>query len=221
MSKNNNAQNMKQIFFTTEAQNSNITNLIKIWPYITNITCNADFMKNKKEKKNKKIDLDTIALKDKSVKYNNKYNFLTKKLDNSNISANIFSSGTITCCGAKSKEELIKAIKKFKQIFENWGLDVNIDIKDLIIRNIASSCAVNFKIPLTKLCVHLNKISKRGEMAEKPERYPGLIYKKTIENSNICYIFYNSGKITITGAKKEEHIDKAFKFIYPELLKVK
>ena len=127
----------------------------------------------------------------------------------------------MTCCGAKSKEELYKALKKYKKIIKKCGFDVHIKKKQIVIRNIVSTCTVNFRIPLTKLFVHLNKICKTGEIVKKPQKYPGLIYKKKIENSNICYVFYNSGKITITEAKEEEHINEAFKNIYPELLKVK
>lgn len=189
-------------------------NYIKKEPYITNITCNVNL--------NCIINLKTILYMVKNVKYNPKNNnFLIMKLEKSNVTANIFSSGKMTCCGAKSKEELYKSLKKFKKIIKKCEFDVHIKKKQIIIRNIVSSCSVNFKIPLSKLCVHLNKISKSGEIAKKPEKYPGLIYKKKIEDSNICYVFFNSGKINITGAKKEEHIHEAFKAIYPELLKVK
>jgi transcription initiation factor TFIID TATA-box-binding protein len=188
--------------------------LIKNEPYIANITCNVNL--------NCIINLKTILFSVKNVKYNpKKNNFLIMKLEKSNITANIFSSGKMTCCGAKSKEELYKALKKYKKIIKKCGFDVHIKKKQIVIRNIVSTCAVNFKIPLSKLFVHLNKICKTGEIVKKPKQHPGLIYKKKIENSNICYVFYNSGKITITGAKEEEHIHEAFKNIYPELLKVK
>ena len=127
----------------------------------------------------------------------------------------------MTCSGAKSKEELYKAVEEFQKNIKKCGFNVYIKKEQIVITNIVSTCAVNFKIPLTKLFVHLNKICKTGEIVKRPEKHPGLVYKKKIENSNICYVFYNSGKINITGAKEEEHIHEAFKNIYPELLKVK
>ena len=197
-----------------EIKKVEINNHIKSEPRITNITCNANL--------NCLVSLKTILLMEKNVKYNpKKNNFLVKKFEKSNIIAIIFSSGKITCSGAKSKEELFNALKKLKKIIINCGFDANIKKKEIIIRNIASTCSVDFMIPLCELCVHLNNISKLGEIAKKPEKFPGLIYKKKIGESNICYIFFSSGKINITGAKKEEHIQEAFKIIYPELLKVK
>lgn len=189
-------------------------NLIKKEPHITNIVFNSNF--------NCKLNLKLIALMAKNTKYNIvKNNFVTIKLENSNISANFFSSGEMTCCGAKFKEQIYKALKKFKKIIKKCGYDVHIKKKQIIIRNIASTCKVNFKISLKKFYQNLNEKLKKGETVEMPEKHPAIIYKKKIENSNICYIIYKSGSINITGAKEKEHIDKAFKSIFPELLKVK
>ena len=197
-----------------EIEKVEINNHIKSEPRIVNITCNANL--------NCIINLKTILLMEKNVKYNpKKDNFLVIKLEKSNITANIFASGHITCSGAKSKEELFNALKKFKNIIIRCGFDANIKKKEIIITNIASTCSVDFMIPLSKLYAHLKNISKSGEIVQKPEKFPGLIYRKKIGESNICYIFFNSGKINITGVKKEEHIQEAFKAIYPELLKVK
>ena len=100
-------------------------------------------------------------------------------------------------------EELNKALMKFKQIFKKWYFNA---IKEIIIRNI-KLIAIIFMIPNKIVCsFKWNKQFKRNFI--KPERYPGFIYKKKKENLNICYIFYNSGKITITGAKnKWRHIN--------------
>lgn len=197
-----------------EIKKVEINNHIKSEPRITNIICNANL--------NCLVNLKTILLMEKNVKYNpKKNNFLVKKLEKSNIIANIFSSGKITCCGAKSKEELYNALKILKKIIIRCGFDANIKKKEIIIRNIVSTCSVDFMIPLSKLSDHLNDISKSGEITKKPKKFPGLLYRKKIGESNICYTFFNSGKINITGAKKEEDIQEAFKIIYPELLKVK
>ena len=169
--------------------------LIKNEPYIVNITYIVNL--------NCIINLKTILLNVKNVKYNpKKNNCLIKNLEKSNITAIIHSSGKMICSGAKSKEELYKALKKYQTILKKCGFDVHIKKEEIVISNIASTCAVNFKIPLTKLFVHLNKICKTGEMVEKPKKYPGLIYKRKIKNSNICYVFFNSGNINITGAKE-------------------
>ena len=197
-----------------EIEKVEINNHIKSEPRITNITCNANL--------NCIVNLKTISLMEKNVKYNPKNNnFLVKKLEKSNITANIFSSGKITCSGAKSKEELYKALKKFKKIITRCGFDASIKKKEIIIRNISSTCSVDFRISLLRLYAHLKNISKSGETVKKPEKFPGLIYKKKIGESNISYTIFDSGNINITGAKKEEHIQEAFRTIYPELLKAK
>ena len=152
-----------------EIKKVEINNHIKSEPRITNITCNANL--------NCIVNLKTILLNEKNVKYNpKKNNFLVKTLEKSNITATIFSSGKITCSGAKSKEELYKALKELKKIIIRCGFDANIKKKEIIIRNIASTCSVDFMIPLSKLNDHLKDISKSGEITEKPEKFPGLYF---------------------------------------------
>jgi len=72
------------------------------------------------------------------------------------------------------------------------------------------SCDAGFNISLESLS------SEHVRMCQyEPEIFPGLIYR--MAEPKIVLLIFVSGKIVLTGAKKEEDIKLAFETIYKHL----
>lgn len=184
-------------------------------PYITNITGTSNL--------NCTLNLRNIAMKIANAEYNPKeMNSLRIKLKNPKSHANIFANGKIVCLGVKTEEQLIKAIIEYEKIIKNCGITTNLNLDEIVIRNIAASCNIKFKLPLLKLYEHLNKIKETGVNIHYDKGiFPAIFYSKDVGNSAMNLIIFSSGKIVITGARKKEYIYDTFNHIYPELLKFK
>lgn len=116
-------------------------------------------------------------------------------------SVHVFASGKAVCLGTKSIIELKKAGLKFAQILISNGYSVR--FPEFEIKNFVSSASVRSNIDLIKFQETI------GGFYE-PELFPGLQYsikKKTVT-------FFHTGKIVVTGLKREEEI----KEIYEEIL---
>lgn len=120
----------------------------------------------------------------------------------------IFSSGKMVCTGAKNEEESKNAARKYARMIQKLGFKV--EFNSFKIENIVGSSNVRFPIDLEMI---FN--AHGGSCSYEPEIFPGLIFRM-IEPKIVLLIFV-SGKLVLTGAKKKEDIDDAFKKIYPLL----
>ena len=185
----------------------------KIKVYITNIVVIVDL--------HSELDIKSIA-DTLNIKYNEKNNFISMNIENSHSNALLFSSGKMRLTGVKSQEELTSILPKYKNRIKNCGFpSVYIENKEIKYENISAACDVEFKISLINLYKYLKISDTNSKVSYEPEIFPGLIYKKTKEESNLSLTIYHSGKIIITGAKREKHINEAFREIYPILIKFK
>ena len=88
------------------------------------------------------------------------------------------------------------------------------------ISNISTTCDIKYKLRLQKLYSYLSELkAPEVKVYYNSEHYPAIIYKKKVEESNMAFLIYESGKIVITGAKKREHIYNLLNIIYPVLIK--
>ena len=186
----------------------------EIIPNITNMAVVGNF--------NCKFDIKRISdtLKMKIIN-----NYVSLRVKNSNSNLKLHATGTMILVGIKNKEELKEALKLYKRDIKSCGYpEISINMNEIKYKNIAASCDVKFKISLKKLFFHLRNLDPNSEnsiVSYNTELFPALIYKKNKEESKVTFEIFASGKINITGAKKEEHIHETFKEIYPELLKNK
>lgn len=156
-----------------------------------------------------KLDLRKIALQAKNAEYNPKrFAAVIMRIRNPKTTALIFGSGKMVCTGAKDEDSSMTAARKYAKTIKK--LEFNVKFKGFMIQNIVGSCGVNFAINLEAL------LGTHGKFCTyDPEIFPGLIYR--MEQPKIVLLIFCSGKVVLTGAKKREQLDEAFKKIYPTL----
>ena len=220
---NNNVQNQ-----STNTQTKNVIikdlqneNEIKITPIIQNIVSTVELDCN--------INLKQIALQIENTTYNpRKFTGLVMRIKEPKTTALIFPNGKLICLGAKTEEDSKKACKQYAKIIKNLNYPIS-NIKKFRIQNIVGSCDVKFKIPLTRLHIHMKKYKCR--VIYEPECFPGLIYRyldeedEKIENGeqkfNIVFLIFASGKMVIAGAKNRNQIYESFEKVYQLLRQFK
>ncbi|XVF04658.1 hypothetical protein REPUB_Repub05bG0103900 [Reevesia pubescens] len=121
----------------------------------------------------------------------------------------IFSSGKIVCTGAKTQEQSRLAARKYTRVLQKLGFDVK--FMDFKIQNMVASYNITVPISLVRLGHSHYEFS-----TYETELFPGLIYQ--MRQPKITMLIFPSGKLVITGAKREAEIHKAFANIYPVLI---
>ena len=156
------------------------------------------------------LDLSLIETKLPEVDYNpDQFPGLVYRLDQPKVTALIFKSGKMVVTGAKSVNQLVFAVKKILKTLMNKGIPIY-GKPQIQIQNIVASANLGMMVDLEKAALALP-----GSMYE-PEQFPGLIYR--MEKPVVVLLIFSSGKMVITGAKREEEVVKAVNIIY-EILK--
>lgn len=196
---------------------------IEILPKIQNIVSTANFCC--------KLNLKEISLIAKNSEYNPKrFSGLIMRIKEPKTTALIFSTGKIVVLGAKTEQDSEKACRRFGKILKN-NIGYKVFFKSFKIQNIVASCDIKFKIPLTKLFIHMKRYLNSKKIFYEAECFPGLIYHYIDEDSisnqadnkqlNLVFLIFWSGKIVIAGAKNRNQIYKAFEKVYPLLKQFK
>ncbi|HEW64420.1 TATA-box-binding protein [Fervidicoccus fontis] len=155
------------------------------------------------------LDLHEIERKVPRVEYNpDQFPGLVFRLDRPKITALIFKSGKMVVTGSKSTQELITAVKRIIKTFYNHGIKITGRPK-IQIQNIVASANLNVDVNLEDAAYKLE-----NNMYE-PEQFPGLIHRMT--DPYVVLLIFSSGKMVITGAKREEEVSKAVENIYKTL----
>jgi transcription initiation factor TFIID TATA-box-binding protein len=155
------------------------------------------------------IDLSLIETKLPEVDYNpDQFPGLVYRLEQPKITALIFKSGKMVVTGAKSVNQLVFAVKKILKTLINKGIPIQ-GKPQIQIQNIVASANLGAIIDLERAALALP-----GSMYE-PEQFPGLIYR--MEKPIVVLLIFSSGKMVITGAKREEEVVKAVNSIYERL----
>lgn len=155
------------------------------------------------------LDLYAIERSVPRVEYNpEQFPGLVFRLDRPKVTALIFKSGKMVVTGAKSTEELIKAVKKIIRSLRDHGILITGRPK-VQIQNIVASANLNVEVNLEKAAFLLENCMY------EPEQFPGLIYR--MDEPRVVLLIFSSGKMVITGAKREEEIYDAVKGIYAKL----
>jgi transcription initiation factor TFIID TATA-box-binding protein len=156
------------------------------------------------------LDLTLIETRIPEVDYNpDQFPGLVYRLEQPKITALIFKSGKMVVTGAKSVNQLVFAVKKILKTLINKGIPVY-GKPQIQIQNIVASANLGALVDLEKAALALP-----GSMYE-PEQFPGLIYR--MEKPVVVLLIFSSGKMVITGAKREEEVVKAVNIIYEKLM---
>jgi len=112
----------------------------------------------------------------------------------------IFSTGKMVCTGAKSEKKARSAVRKVVRELKKAGFVIPGE-PEVYITNMVASADVGGGIDIIKASEVLDNIMY------EPEQFPGAIYR--MEEPKVVLLLFSSGKIVITGAKKEEQIHEA------------
>ena len=112
----------------------------------------------------------------------------------------IFGSGKMVCTGAKSEKQARSAVMKVVRELKTNGIII-LGKPKIVIQNMVASANLHGKIDLETMSDVLEHVMY------EPEQFPGLIYRMT--EPKVVLLVFASGKLVITGAKKEEHVHEA------------
>ena len=155
------------------------------------------------------LDLNLIETRIPDVDYNpDQFPGLVYRLHNPKVTALIFKSGKMVITGAKSIKQLIHSVKRILKTLMDNGIPIY-GKPQIQIQNIVASANLHVVVDLEKAAFILE-----GSMYE-PEQFPGLIYR--MPRPRVVLLIFSSGKMVITGAKREEEVGIAVNEIYNTL----
>ena len=147
------------------------------------------------------IDLNSIVRVFPGVQYQPEvFPGLVYRLKKPKTATLIFSSGKMVCTGAKSERQAKKTVMKVVNHLKRNGI-VIVGKPDIQVQNIVASAGLGGTIDLEKVTYSLERTMY------EPEQFPGLIYR--MEEPKVVILIFSTGKLVITGAKKEEEIYRA------------
>eukprot|EP00429_Kryptoperidinium_foliaceum_P001166 CAMPEP_0176012318 /NCGR_PEP_ID=MMETSP0120_2-20121206/5734_1 /TAXON_ID=160619 /ORGANISM="Kryptoperidinium foliaceum, Strain CCMP 1326" /LENGTH=212 /DNA_ID=CAMNT_0017345201 /DNA_START=44 /DNA_END=683 /DNA_ORIENTATION=- len=140
-----------------------------------------------------RLDLKKIALKCRNTEFNpRRFGAVIMRLREPRATALIFASGKICVTGVKSTHNATLACKKFHYIIERVGFKPK-EFMDFKVQNIVGT---------TDLGAFGGTVDAHSVFCSyEPELFPGLIYR--LVKPRVVFLIFVSGKIVITGAKKE------------------
>ena len=145
------------------------------------------------------------------MEYNPKrFAAVTFRQHNPSATALIFSSGRIVCTGTKSRMDARLAMISFVYTLHQ-RMNLNINVHQFAIQNIVASASTGFSLCLPDLYAHHSRQSSYD-----PELFPGLIFRDSTLPAVV--LIFESGKMVITGAKKEKDVTHVYNTIIPLLI---
>jgi transcription initiation factor TFIID TATA-box-binding protein len=161
-----------------------------------------------------RLDLKKIALKCRNTEFNpRRFGAVIMRLREPRATALIFHSGKMCVTGVKSTHNATLASQKFAYIIERVGFKCN-EFMDFKVQNIVGTADVGFPIRLEGLVYAHSAFA-----SYEPELFPGLIYR--LVSPRVVFLIFVSGKVVITGAKKESDLSLALTKLYPVLVEFK
>lgn len=157
------------------------------------------------------LDLQAIALALTGSEYEpEQFPGLIYRLKEPKTATLLFRSGKVVCTGAKSLEDVHKAIKTVARQIEEAGIKVNKE-PDVEVQNIVASSDLETEINLNAIAISLGL----EKVEYEPEQFPGLVYR--IDDPKVVVLLFGSGKLVCTGARKPEDVERAVEKITEEL----
>jgi len=157
------------------------------------------------------LDLQAIALALTGSEYEpEQFPGLIYRLKEPKTATLLFRSGKVVCTGAKSLDDVHKAIRKVAKQIEDAGIKVDTD-PDVEVQNIVASSDLETEINLNAIAISLGL----EKVEYEPEQFPGLVYR--IDDPKVVVLLFGSGKLVCTGARQPEDVERAVEKITEEL----
>jgi len=110
----------------------------------------------------------------------------------------------MVCTGTKSKKQAISTVNKVVKELKEYGIIIT--SKPVVtVQNIVSSANLGKKIDVETAADLMENIMY------EPEQFPGAVYR--MNDPKTVLLLFSTGKIVITGAKKEKQVFEAVKKI--------
>jgi len=157
---------------------------------------------------NQNFDLNVIAKAfPKNIEYKpSRFPGLVFRMKKPKTSILIFGTGKMVCTGAKSEDELKKAVLSAVRKLKAGGIVVAKKPK-VQITNIVASTSLGKFIDLEQL--YESERMMGGRVIFEPEQFPALIYRMV--SPEVVFLIFSTGKIVCAGAKREEEVCEAVK----------
>jgi len=133
------------------------------------------------------------------------------RIEEPKTAALIFGSGKVVCTGARNMSELKQSVEKILKKIRKAGVRIPSNYK-LEVQNIVASAKFKQRLNLDKIAFELENTEY------EPEQFPGVVYR--IEEPKVAFLFFSSGKVVCTGARKVEEVKKAIEEVYKKLKKI-
>ena len=122
----------------------------------------------------------------------------------------LFSSGKAVCTGARSIEDVHRAISVLVERLQKIQPEVS-STPPTTIQNIVATTDLGSELRLNNIAVSLGLENVEYE----PDQFPGLVYR--VSDPKVVALLFGSGKVVCTGAKKVEDVERALKRIIRDL----
>ena len=148
-----------------------------------------------------KINLLDILKVFRNVEYRPKqFPGLVFRLKRPKTATLIFTTGKMVCTGAKSEMQARSAVNKVVRELKTNGIII-LGKPKIVIQNMVASANLHGQIDLEMMTDVLDNVMY------EPEQFPGLIYR--MKEPKVVLLVFASGKLVITGAKREEQVSEA------------
>ena len=157
-----------------------------------------------------KINLLDIMKVFRNVEYRPKqFPGLVFRLKRPKTATLIFGSGKMVCTGAKSEKQARSAVIKVVRELKTNGIII-LGKPKIVIQNMVASANLHGKIDLE------TAVDIMDNVMYEPEQFPGAIYR--MKEPKVVMLLFASGKLVITGAKREEQVHEAAEKINATLI---
>lgn len=157
------------------------------------------------------IDLKAITLALENAEYDpTRFPGVVYRIKEPKTATLLFRSGKLVCTGAKSIEDVHKAVKTVIKSIEAAGISVDKN-PHIDIQNIVATSDLHADLDLNVIAITLGL--ERVEY--EPEQFPGLVYR--IDEPKVVALLFSSGKVVCTGAKTVGDVEKAVNHIHTVL----
>lgn len=149
------------------------------------------------------IDLKKLASTASGLEYNpEKFPGVVYRITDPKLAMLIFSSGKVICTGARSRDDIDKAVQKLIQKLKEGGTHITSE-PDVKVQNIVASASLGFEVNLDMLAMEAMNVEY------EPEQFPGLVF--SLDDPKTVMLVFKSGRMIITGAKTPEDANEAAK----------
>jgi transcription initiation factor TFIID TATA-box-binding protein len=145
------------------------------------------------------------------VEYKKENGMVNMKLRKPYTTATIWSSGKVTCAGAKSEQDAYIAARRYCRLLQRMQFKVKMTNYRVV--NVLATCNMPFGVDISKLAEKHQK-----DCSYEPELHPGATYK--IKDLKVTLKLFTTGSITLTSPSVLV-AQQAINRIYPVLVEFK